>query len=118
MAEKLDKVDVVIVGVGWEGGIVSAEMANVGKKVVALEHGDDKNTEDYIGEKDERRYTNRYQMMQNLKHKTVTTRNKMDETALPVRTKDEMMAGTDLGGGSVHWAGATYRFWPYELEIR
>src|SRR5690625_6140284 len=42
----------------------------------------------------------------------------MDETALPVRTKDEMMAGTDLGGGSVHWAGATYRFWPYEFEIR
>ena len=118
MAEKLDKVDVVIVGVGWAGGIVSAEMAKAGKKVVALERGDDKNTEDYIGVKDELRYTNRFQMMQNLKHETVTSRNNMDETALPVRTKDEMMAGTDLGGGSVHWAGATYRFWPYEFEIR
>ena len=118
MAEKLDKVDVVIVGVGWAGGIVSAEMAKAGKKVVALERGDDKNIEDYIGVKDELRYTNRFQMMQNLKHETVTSRNNMDETALPVRTKDEMMAGTDLGGGSVHWAGATYRFWPYEFEIR
>src|SRR5699024_4777758 len=86
--------------------------------VVALERGDDKNTEDYIGVKDELRYTNRFQMMQNLKHETVTSRNNMDETALPVRTKDEMMAGTDLGGGSVHWAGATYRFWPYEIEMR
>lgn len=118
MAEKLDKVDVVIVGVGWAGGIVSAEMAKAGKKVVALERGDDKSTEDYIGVKDELRYTNRFQMMQNLKHETVTSRNNKDETALPVRTKDEMMAGTDLGGGSVHWAGATYRYWPYEFEIR
>src|SRR5699024_12151858 len=86
--------------------------------VVALERGDDKNTEDYIGVKDELRYTNRFQMMQNLKHETVTSRNNMDETALPVRTKDEMMAGTDLGGGRVHWAGATYRFWTEEFEIR
>src|SRR5699024_8066117 len=117
MAEKIDKVDVVIVGVGWAGGIVRAEMAKAGKKVAALERGDDKNAEDDIGVKDELRYTNRFQMMQNLKHETVTSRNNMDETALPVRTKDEMMAGTDLGGGSVHWAGATYRFWPYEFEI-
>lgn len=27
MATKLDKVDVVVVGVGWAGGIISAEMA-------------------------------------------------------------------------------------------
>lgn len=118
MAEKLDKVDVVIVGVGWAGGIVSAEMAKAGKKVVALERGDDKSKADYIGVKDELRFTNRFEMMQNLKHETVTSRNNIDETALPVRTKDEMMAGTDLGGGSVHWAGASYRYWPYEFEIR
>src|SRR5699024_4039828 len=97
---------------------LSSEMAKAGKKVVALERVDDKNTEDYIGVKDELRYTNRFQMMQNLKHETVTSRNNMDETALPVRRKDDMMAGTDLGGGSVHWAVATYLFLPYEFEIR
>src|SRR5699024_11494409 len=112
------RVDVVCVVAGWAGGIVIAEMATVGKKVVALERGDHKNTEAYIVVKYELSYTHRFQMMQNLKHETVTSRNNMDETALPVRTKDEMMAGTDLGGGSVHWAGATYRFWPYEFEIR
>lgn len=118
MATKLDKVDVVIVGVGWAGGIISAEMAKAGKKVVALERGDQKERDDYTGVKDELRFTNRYQMMQDLAHETVTSRNNLDEKALPVRTRDEMMAGTDLGGGSVHWAGATYRYWPYEFEIR
>lgn len=39
MATKLDKVDVVVVGVGWAGGIISAEMAKAGKNVVALERG-------------------------------------------------------------------------------
>ncbi|MBY7144688.1 GMC family oxidoreductase [Virgibacillus sp. NKC19-3] len=118
MAKKLDKVDVVIVGVGWAGGIVSAEMAKAGKKVVALERGEHKKRSDYIGVKDELRFDNRYQIMQDLSGETITSRNNIDETALPVRTRTNMQVGTDLGGGSVHWAGATYRYWPYEFEIR
>src|SRR5690625_4688618 len=117
MAKKLDKVDVVVVGTGWAGGIVSAELAKAGHKVVALERGENRKTADYTGVKDELRYTNRYEMMQNLSHETVTSRNEIDETALPIRTKEEMMAGTDLGGGGVHWAGASYRYDPYDFEI-
>lgn len=117
MVKKLDKVDVVVVGTGWAGGIISAELAKAGKKVVALERGEDKETADYMSVKDELRFTNRFAMMQDLSHETITSRNKLDETALPVRTRDEYMAGTDLGGGSVHWAGATYRFLPYDFEI-
>lgn len=117
MVKKLDKVDVVVVGTGWAGGIIAAELAKAGKKVVALERGEDRVREDYIGVKDELRYTNRYEMMQNLSHETITSRNTLDETALPVRTRDEFMAGTDLGGGGVHWAGATYRFMPYDFEV-
>lgn len=117
MATKLDKVDVVIVGVGWAGGIISAEMAKAGKKVVALERGQHAKLEDYTGVKDELRFTNRFEMMQNLSHETITSRNNPDEEALPVRTRDEMMVGTDLGGGSVHWAGSTYRYWPYDFEM-
>lgn len=117
MAKKLDKVDVVVVGVGWAGGIISAEMAKAGKKVVALERGEHAEQADYTGVKDELRFTNRFQMMQDLSHETITSRNYQDEDALPVRTRDEMMAGTDLGGGSVHWAGSTYRYWPYDFEI-
>lgn len=117
MATKLDKVDVVIVGVGWAGGIISAEMAKAGKKVVALERGQHAKLEDYTGVKDELRFTNRFEMMQDLSHETITSRNNPDEEALPVRTRDEMMVGTDLGGGSVHWAGSTYRYWPYDFEM-
>lgn len=118
MAKKLDKVDVVVVGVGWAGGIVSAEMAKAGKKVVALERGEHATREDYMGVKDELRFDNRQQIMQSLSSETVTSRNEIDETALPVRTRDDMHIGTDLGGASVHWAGASYRYWPYEFEIR
>lgn len=117
MATKLDKVDVVIVGAGWAGGIISAEMAKAGKKVVTLERGEYAKLEDYTGVKDELRFTNRFQMMQDLSHETITSRTTSDEVALPVRTRDEMMAGTDLGGGSVHWAGSTYRYWPFDFEI-
>ncbi|GGJ94039.1 GMC family oxidoreductase [Lentibacillus kapialis] len=117
MAKKLDKVDVVVVGTGWAGGVISAELAKAGKKVVAMERGDKKNIEDYTGVKDELRFMNRYQMMQDLSHETITSRNTMDEQALPVRTRDEMMAGTDTGGGGVHWAGAVYRYTPYDFEI-
>lgn len=117
MATKLDKVEVVIVGAGWAGGIISAEMAKAGKKVVTLERGEYAKLEDYTGVKDELRFTNRFQMMQDLSHETITSRTTSDEVALPVRTRDEMMAGTDLGGGSVHWAGSTYRYWPFDFEI-
>ena len=118
MTKKFDKVDVVIVGVGWAGGIISAEMAKAGKKVVALERGKHKERSDYIGVKDELKWDNRHQIMQNLSSETITSRSNLDETALPVRTRANMQIGTDLGGGSVHWAGATYRYWPYDFEIR
>lgn len=118
MAEVLDSVDVVVVGTGWAGGIVSAELAKAGKNVVALEKGDEKVRSDYIGVKDELRFDNRYDIMQNLRGDTVTSRNETDETALPIRSPQTMQIGIDTGGASVHWAGATYRYWPYEFEMR
>lgn len=117
MAIKLDKVDVVVVGTGWAGGIISAELSKAGFQVVALERGKNQTRDDYTGVKDELRYTNRFEMMQNLSADTVTSRNTLDEVALPVRLQSEYMSGNDLGGGSVHWAGATYRMKPYDFEI-
>ncbi|MBB6451287.1 gluconate 2-dehydrogenase alpha chain [Geomicrobium halophilum] len=117
MPTQLDKVDVLVVGSGWAGGIVSAEMAKAGYQVVCLERGDEKSIEDYIHVKDELRFSTRYEMMQNLSKETVTSRHKRDITALPVRMQDSMIVGNDMGGGSVHWAGATFRFLPYDFEI-
>lgn len=116
MAEELDRVEVVVVGTGWAGGIVSAELAKSGRNVLALERGSRKDREDYVGVKDELRFDNRFEMMQKLSSETVTSRVELDDTALPIRSKKEMQMGTDLGGGSVHWAGATYRYWPYDFE--
>lgn len=118
MARKMKKVDVVVVGSGWAGGTVSAELAKAGYQVVTLERGKKVDRQDYVGVKDELRYTNRFDMMQNLSPETITSRVTLEDTALPVRTRKEMMAGTDLGGGSVHWAGATYRWRPYDFEIK
>src|SRR5690625_7106662 len=118
MPKKLDKVDVVVVGTGWAGGVVIAERSMPGYKVVDIERGEDISTSDNVGAKDELRYITRKEMMQDLQKETVTSRVNLDETALPVRTQNEMMVGTDVGGGSVHWAGATYRFSPLDYEIR
>ena len=46
MATKLKEVDVVIVGLGWTGGILGKELAAAGLKVVALERGAMRTTSD------------------------------------------------------------------------
>ena len=39
MTTKLKEVDIVIVGLGWTGGILAKELTEAGLKVVALERG-------------------------------------------------------------------------------
>lgn len=117
MATKLAKVDVVILGSGWAGGIMAAELAKKGYKVVGLERGKDKKLDDYIGVKDELRFSQRYEMMQDLTKETITSRNSPNKTALPVRTNEDALFGTDTGGAGVHWNGVNFRFLPYDFEI-
>lgn len=75
MAKTMDKVDVVTVGVGWTGGIVAAECAKEGLKVLGLERGRGRGTQDYQRIHDEYRYAIRYELMQDLSKETVTFRN-------------------------------------------
>ena len=42
MATKLPNVPVVIVGMGWAGGIIASELTKAGIKVVGLERGKDR----------------------------------------------------------------------------
>ncbi|AXF57004.1 GMC family oxidoreductase [Salicibibacter kimchii] len=117
MATEMDKVDVVIVGSGWAGGIVAAELSKEGYRVVGLERGKDQKMEDFIGAKDELRYSSRHGMFQDLTKETITTRNTENEDALPIRSNStNSINGTDTGGSGVHWDGATYRWWPYDFE--
>ncbi|ARD46876.1 GMC family oxidoreductase [Sporosarcina sp. P33] len=118
MAKELKKVDAVIVGTGWAGGITAAELTKKGYKVVSLERGKEQSREDFIGAKDELKYSIRYDMMQDLSKDTVTTRTSMDETARPVRNNSHARIGNDMGGASVHWNGVSLRWLPYDFEIR
>lgn len=74
MATKLPKTDVVIVGVGWGGGIIASELTKQGLSVVGLERGKERKTEDYYMVHDELRYALRYEMFQDLSRETITFR--------------------------------------------
>lgn len=117
MATKLPSVPVVIVGMGWLGGIIAAELTKQGTKVVALERGKPRSTQDYYMVHDELRYAQRYDLMQDLSKETVTFRNNEKQTALPMREYGSFLLGEGLGGASIHWNGQTYRFLPYDFEI-
>ncbi|MED4583742.1 GMC family oxidoreductase [Brevibacillus choshinensis] len=118
MAKKLPKVDVVIVGVGWGGGVIASELTKQGLSVVGLERGKERKTEDYFMVHDELRYAMRYEMMQDLSKETITFRSKNSVRALPMRSYGSFLLGTGLGGSGVHWNGQTFRFLPYDFEIR
>ncbi|CEA01199.1 Gluconate 2-dehydrogenase flavoprotein precursor [Metalysinibacillus saudimassiliensis] len=118
MAKTLPKVDVVTVGVGWTGGIVAAECAKAGLKVVGLERGKNRGTADFMNVHDEYRYAIRYELMQNLSNETITFRNNRNMKALPMRQLGSFLLGDGLGGAGTHWNGQTYRFLPYDFEIK
>lgn len=118
MVKTLDKVDVVTVGVGWLGGIIGAECAKAGMKVVGIERGKERSTADYLMVHDEYRYAIRYELMQDLSKETITFRNNRKMRALPMRQMGSFLLGEGLGGSGTHWNGHTWRFLPYDFEIK
>lgn len=118
MATTLDKVDVVTVGVGWTGGIIAAECAKAGLKVVGLERGKERSTANFMHVHDEYRYAMRYDLMQDLSKETITFRNHRKMRALPMRQMGSFLLGEGLGGAGTHWNGQTWRFLPYDFEIK
>ncbi|TVY01960.1 GMC family oxidoreductase [Cohnella terricola] len=117
MANTLPKVPIVIVGMGWVGGIIAAELTKAGHNVVGLERGKSRSTQDYYHVHDELRYASRYELMQDLSKETVTFRNTEKVRALPMRSYGSFLLGDGLGGAGVHWNGQYYRFLPYDFEI-
>ncbi|MGB3259656.1 GMC family oxidoreductase [Paenisporosarcina sp.] len=118
MVKTLPKVDVVTVGVGWTGGIIAAECTKAGLKVVGLERGQERGTEDFSMVHDEYRYAIRYELMQNLSKETITFRNNRKMPALPMRQMGSFLLGEGLGGSGTHWNGQTWRFLPYDFQIK
>lgn len=110
MATKLKEVDVVIVGLGWTGGILAKELSAAGLKVVALERGGMRDTaKDYAVPRirDELRYVHRHDLMMNTAKDTLTIRNNPAQEALPMRRLGSFLPGEGVGGSAVHWSGGT-----------
>ena len=121
MATKLKEVDVVIVGLGWTGGILAKELTAAGLKVVALERGSMRSTENDFSVpsvRDELRYVWRHDLMQNTVRDTLTVRNNPSQDALPMRRLGSFLPGDVVGGSGVHWSGHTWRWTDAEFKVR
>jgi gluconate 2-dehydrogenase alpha chain len=121
MATKLKPVDVVTIGVGLTGTILAKELADAGLKVVGIERGRWRDTDpDFAmpGAHDELKYVIHKELMQDLSKETITFRNAMNETALPMRQLGSFLPGEGVGGAAVHWGGLTWRFLPWDFETK
>ena len=121
MTTKLKEVDVVIVGLGWTGGILAKELTEAGLKVVAIERGAMRTSEnDYAlpNIRDELRYVVRHDLMQNTARDTITVRNGPQQDALPMRRLGSFLPGEVVGGSAVHWSGHTWRWTDMEFKVR
>jgi gluconate 2-dehydrogenase alpha chain len=121
MAEKLASVDVLLIGFGWTGAILGQELTETGLKVLALERGQWRDTSTDFAPtfaQDELRYYWRHALFQPPAHETLTMRNNVSQTALPMRRLGSFLPGINVGGAGVHWNGQTWRFLPSDFVAR
>lgn len=121
MVTKLKEVDILIVGLGWTGGILAKELGETGLKVLALERGDMRTTASDFSLpniRDELRYVHRQEMMQDATKDTITARNSQTQEALPIRRLGSFLPGEGVGGSGMHWSGGTWRWTDMEFKIR
>jgi gluconate 2-dehydrogenase alpha chain len=121
MSRRLPKKDVVIIGLGWTGAIMAQELTEEGLDVIAIERGPwrDSPTDfppTYM--QDELRYRIRHELFLSPAQNTFTFRNKISETALPIRSWGAFMPGNGVGGAGVHWNGEIWRFLPSDFVLK
>jgi gluconate 2-dehydrogenase alpha chain len=119
MATVLNPVDAVVVGAEWTGGIISKELVQAGLKVVALERGPYRDTVPNFQAPhihDELKYKSHYEMEGDLSRGTVSFRNNVNQTALPMRWYGSFRPGEGTGGAGIHWAGQNWRFLPWDFQ--
>ena len=121
MATKLPSVDVLIVGMGWTGGLIGKILADTKLKIVALERGRPRaSNPDFIEANrwDELRFASRYDLMVDVRRETLTFRNNSSQTALPMRQLGSFLPGEGLGGAGVHWNGQHWRWSEWDHQAR
>ena len=112
------KVDAVCIGVGWTGGIIAAEMAKAGMKVVGLERGGPRSVSDFGSDHDELKFAVRSELFQDAAVETQTLRHSTRERALPMRYIGAWLPGTGVGGAGVHWNGQNWRYHPSDFKYK
>lgn len=121
MATRLKEVDAVMVGMGWTGAILARELSKAGLDVVGIERGPDRVPgENFIlpAIRDELRYVQRLELMQDNSTDTITFRNAAAEQALPIRRFGAFLPGEGVGGSGLHWGALHWRFLPTDFRIR
>src|SRR5215468_4749094 len=109
-----EKTDVVIVGVGAAGGVIAAELAKAGMKVIGLERGPRLSTADFAPQ-DELRFFQRQDLRPNVKRQPVTLRLNPNARATPLR---QISMGNNAGGGTVHYGAVSWRFHEDDFRAR
>lgn len=121
MARQANKVDIVLVGLGWTSSVMAMELADTGLEILALERGSDRKTVPdfaYPQIADELRYAIRHELMQQPAQSTLTIRHAPGDTALPYRRLGSFLPGNGVGGAGVHWNGMHWRPVAEELRLR
>jgi gluconate 2-dehydrogenase alpha chain len=118
---KLPSVDVLFIGFGWTGAILAQELSDTGLRMLALERGPWRDTPTDFAvtfAQDELRYYWRRALFQEPAQETLTFRNHVGQTALPMRSLGSFLPGIGVGGAGIHWNGMTFRFLPTDFVAR
>lgn len=121
MATRLKETDALVLGVGLVGTILARELTRAGLDVVGLERGGARFTvPDFQGPQihDELRYAVRKELFMDAAKETFTFRNRIGQTALPIRRIESFLPGMGLGGSAVHWNGQNWRFQESDYRMR
>jgi gluconate 2-dehydrogenase alpha chain len=116
-----NKVDAVIVGMGWTGAIMAKELTDAGLDVVCLERGPDRDTQpdfSYPRVVDELEGSVHRKYLQALSKETVTIRHGVNDNAVPYRQMGSFKPGTGVGGAGSHWSGCHFRALPEDFKVR
>jgi gluconate 2-dehydrogenase alpha chain len=121
MTTRLKEVDALMVGMGWTGAILARELTKAGLSVVGLERGPDRTPGENFtlpSVRDELRYSQRLELMQDNSTDTITFRNTPSEAALPIRRFGAFLPGEGVGGSGIHWGALHWRFLPSDFRIK
>jgi gluconate 2-dehydrogenase alpha chain len=111
----LPKVDVVIVGLGAGGGIMAKELSTAGMKVVGLEWGPLRRTQDFQWDHDELKYESRQFLLQPIINEVPMQYRPNAQTAETPGVPWTISSG--VGGGTIHYGTWNWRMLPHHFKI-